>query len=76
MNYTPEEVAKLLANRPNQPHYIAALIAECVDTERAKWREVALRVAKQANAYGREGLTMRCTISDTGSIVSWEMDRA
>ena len=22
MNYTPEEVAKLLANRPNQPHYI------------------------------------------------------
>ena len=36
MNYTPEEVAKLLANRPNQPHYIASLIAECVAAERER----------------------------------------
>ena len=33
MHYTPDEVAKLLANRPNQPHYIASLIAECVAAE-------------------------------------------
>ena len=36
MHYTPEEVAKLLANRPNQPHYIASLIAECLAGERAR----------------------------------------
>jgi hypothetical protein len=36
MRYTPEEVAKLLANRPNQPHYIASLIAECVAAERER----------------------------------------
>lgn len=32
MNYTPEEVAKLLANRPNQPHYIESLIHRCIAT--------------------------------------------
>lgn len=30
MKYTPDEVAKLLANRPNQPHYVEALIGKCV----------------------------------------------
>lgn len=30
MKYTPDEVAKLLANRPNQPHYVKALIEKCV----------------------------------------------
>ena len=36
MHYTPDEVAELLANRPNQPHYIAALIAKCVTAERER----------------------------------------
>ena len=36
MHYTPDEVAELLANRPNQPHYIAALIAKCVAAERER----------------------------------------
>jgi len=30
MKYTPDEVAKLLANRPNQPHYVKTLIEKCV----------------------------------------------
>ena len=30
MKYTPAEVAALLANRPNQPHYVKALIEKCV----------------------------------------------
>ena len=30
MKYTPDEIAKLLANRPNQPHYVKALITKCV----------------------------------------------
>ena len=30
MKYTPEEVAELLKERPNQPHYIRALIGKCV----------------------------------------------
>lgn len=30
MKYTPKEVAELLKERPNQPHYIEALISKCV----------------------------------------------
>lgn len=30
MKYTPDEIAALLANRPNQPHYVKALITKCV----------------------------------------------
>ena len=30
MNYTPEEIAELLKERPNQPHYIIALIKKAV----------------------------------------------
>ncbi len=30
MNYTPREVAKLLANRIHQPHYIEGLIRRCI----------------------------------------------
>jgi len=65
MNYTPEEVAKLLANRPNQPHYIAALIAECVATARADERERCLYWCSLADHEGyathhiREGTPAR-----------------
>jgi len=31
MKYTPEEVAKLLKDRPNQEHYIADLVQKAVD---------------------------------------------
>jgi hypothetical protein len=44
--------------------------------ERESWRALAHRVAADANRYGCEGLKMRCTISDTGALVSWEVDRA
>ena len=49
---------------------VAALAAE-----RERWRDLAQRVAQQANQRGLEGLTMRCTVSETGAVVSWEMDR-
>ena len=44
--------------------------------ERERWREIAHRVAADANRYGREGLRLRCTISKGGGLVSWEADRA
>ena len=34
MKYTPEEIAELLKERPNQPHYIAALVKRAVKEER------------------------------------------
>ena len=34
MKYTPEEIAELLKERPNQPHYIAALVRRAVREER------------------------------------------
>lgn len=42
MKYTPEEVAKLLANRPNQPHYIEAMIRHCIDEAIRPSAEVVL----------------------------------
>lgn len=43
--------------------------------ERKHWRGLAERVAHQGNARGLEGLAVRCTISKTGAVVSWEVDR-
>jgi hypothetical protein len=31
MKYTPEEIAELLKERPNQPHYIAALVRRAIN---------------------------------------------
>lgn len=42
MRYTPEEAAKLLANRINQPHYIAFVIRKCI----AEARETEAAAAK------------------------------
>ena len=36
MNYTPDEIAELLKDRPNQPHYIAAMVREAVEAERER----------------------------------------
>lgn len=44
MKYTPDEVAKLLANRPNQPHYIEALIGKCVKAAVLAEREACAQV--------------------------------
>lgn len=49
--------------------------AHAIAAEREKWRELAQRVAHQANARGLEGLAVRCTISETGAVVSWEVNR-
>ena len=53
-----------------------AYAAEQVAAERDRWRGIAHRVAADANRYGCEGLRMRCTISEGGGLVSWEVDRA
>lgn len=37
MKYTPDEVARLLANRPNQPHYVKALIEREACAHVAEW---------------------------------------
>ena len=43
--------------------------------ERQQWREVVTRAAADANRYGLEGLAMRCTASETGQMLSWEVVR-
>ena len=44
MKYTPDEIAALLANRPNQPHYVKALITKCVKAAVLAEREVCAKV--------------------------------
>ena len=46
MKYTPAEVAALLANRPNQPHYVKALIEKCVKAAVLAEREACAQVAE------------------------------
>ena len=36
MKYTPEEAAKLLAGRVNQPHFIEAIIRKCIEESKPK----------------------------------------
>lgn len=57
MQYTPKEVAAILANRPQQPHYVQWMIEQCMqsqlirqvkaeaelETLRAKVKELALQ---------------------------------
>jgi hypothetical protein len=45
MNYTPEEIAELLKERPNQPHYIAGLVRRAVEAEREACARVCDEVA-------------------------------
>ena len=42
MKYTPDEIAALLANRPNQPHYVKALIGKCVKAAVLAEREACI----------------------------------
>jgi hypothetical protein len=47
MKYTPEEIAELLKERPNQPHYIAALVRRAVKEE----REVCEKVCEDLGEF-------------------------
>ena len=47
MKYTPAEVAALLANRPNQPHYVKALIEKCVKAAVLAEREACAQVCTE-----------------------------
>jgi hypothetical protein len=49
MNYTPEEIAELLKERPNQPHYIAGLVRRAVKAEREAEREACIQ---DVRSYG------------------------
>ena len=57
MKYTPEEIAELLKERPNQPHYIAALVKRAVKEEReacAKVCEEQAKALSDSKACGAE----------------------
>ena len=55
MKYTPEEVAELLKERPNQPHYIRAMITKCVKAavlaEREACADILDRNADRCDPY-------------------------
>ena len=51
MKYTPAEVAALLANRPNQPHYVKALIEKCVKAAVLAEREQCALAAWEVVQY-------------------------
>lgn len=58
MKYTPAEVAALLANRPNQPHYVKALIEKCVKAAVLAEREAFLAECK----FGRTSADIEIAI--------------
>ena len=55
MKYTADEIAALLANRQNQPHYVKALIAKCVKAavlaEREACADILDRNADRCDPY-------------------------
>ena len=51
MRYTPEEIAELLKERPNQPHYIAGLVRQAVKEEREACAKIA-EMPKYLNETG------------------------
>jgi len=40
VNYTPEEIAELLKERQNQPHYIAALVRRAINAALAEPKHI------------------------------------
>jgi hypothetical protein len=84
MKYTPEEIAELLKERPNQPHYIAALVRRAVNqavaAEREKWgpvlqaviREIPRRGQDDGNAPGHAHAAPGIWDSDNGPLSGTE----
>jgi len=56
MNYTPEEIAELLKERPNQPHYIAGLVRRAVEAEREECAELCEEMARRHDDIRRAAL--------------------
>jgi hypothetical protein len=55
MKYTPKEIAALLKNRPNQPHYIEALVRKAVKAAVDAEREACAKVCDDIDVeYGGE----------------------
>ncbi len=46
VKYTPEEIAELLKERPNQPHYIASLVRRAVKAAVETEREACAQIAE------------------------------
>ena len=82
-NYYADTPMKCLQNEQHDriPAHVAmariwAAVEEDADelaAERAVWRDLVTRAAADANRYGLEGLVMRCTPSETGMLLSWEV---
>lgn len=69
MKYTPDEVARLLANRPNQPHYVKALIAKCVTAAVLAEREDCAGILdRNADRCDRAGLLYEVLSSNAKAI--------
>ena len=74
MKYTPEEIAELLKERPNQPHYIAALVKRAVKEEREACAKVceslgvhpALNVFNGGPEWYKHGKNCAATIRARG----------
>lgn len=54
MKYTPEEIAELLKERPNQPHYIRALIKKAVNAAVLAEREECAKVCDEMAQYWQD----------------------
>jgi hypothetical protein len=56
MNYTPEEIAELLKERPNQLHYIAGLVRRAVEAEREACAKLCEEMARRHDDIRRAAL--------------------
>ena len=50
MKFTPKEIAELLKERPNQPHYIEGLVRRAVEAE----REECARLAEEPHEFSSQ----------------------
>ena len=64
MNWTPEEAAKLLANRVNQHKYLEAVFSKVVDARDELWGEI-LTMSRAENRALRECIEHQRKIDET-----------
>lgn len=63
MNYTPQEVADLLKDKPHQPHYIAAMVQKAV-------QQALAQQDKEIEALKAEAIRYRW-LRDNGHLNKW-----
>ncbi len=52
MNYTPNEIAELLKDKQQQPHYIAAMVRKAVEAERERCANLCKQQRFGIDAFG------------------------